>query len=335
MRNVISRRLAFYFMLSVMILLPYQTKAREIVGDVDGDGVVGLQEAIYALQVTSGSRPATIMDPDLTPQYSAWGTYTYSSGNITANFTFSNFIREGGPPPGEHVFQLSVIELSSTQMIVRDPGNNTQTWFRKMGSAGDVVGRWERTDGTSTFVFILDSDGSMHYSAYGDFLTKTVLVPNSTKVIDGNFSDWNSTEEIALYNTSGDCDPNSGKTIQKVYVSEDNNYIYIRMIVDGTPDPSFRFKFGAWFHIRVTPPPVPGIMIGSSVCGASFNNALIRFGNEGDGTMNQFECRFDKCMVYLWPINALSVSSDQDIPTICRETSRLPILQFDFSMCGE
>jgi hypothetical protein len=182
MRNVISRRLAFYFMLSVMILLPYQTKAREIVGDVDGDGVVGLQEAIYALQVTSGSRPATIMDPDLTPQYSAWGTYTYSSGNITANFTFSNFIREGGPPPGEHVFQLSVIELSSTQMIVRDPGNNTQTWFRKMGSAGDVVGRWERTDGTSTFAFILDSDGSMHYSAYGDFLTKTVLVPNSTKV---------------------------------------------------------------------------------------------------------------------------------------------------------
>ena len=106
------------------------------------------------------------------------------------------------------------------------------------------------------------------------------------------------------------------------------------MILNGPPDPTFRYKFGEWFHIRVTPPPAAGIMLASSVCGKTFQNGRVAFGNSEDNTEHQFECRFDKCDVGDWHINWLSVWSDQDDITVCRHRSDLPILKFDFSMCN-
>lgn len=96
MQKAISLRLAFYFMLIVMVFLSNQTSAEEIIGDVDSNGVIGLEEAVYALQVVAGMKPATIINSDLEPGYSAWGIYTYlpaSGGLLALNFTFSNFAK--------------------------------------------------------------------------------------------------------------------------------------------------------------------------------------------------------------------------------------------------
>ena len=333
MRNVFSLTLAACFMLIVMGFCPHQTNAEEIIGDVDGNGVVGLGEAIYALQVTAGMKPATIIDPDLGPRYSAWGTYTYSSGMLDMNFTFSN-LTNNGPPIGD--FQVTVVEISPTSMTICDTENNQVIWTREMGAAGDIVGRWKRNDtDNSTFVIVLDSNGSMLYYAYGDSFTKTVNVSHSTKTIDGKFSDWGSAIPLDLYASGGDCDNFSGREIREVYVAQDENYIYLLMKLNGLPDPTFRYKFGEWFHIRVTPPPNAGIMLASSVCGTTFQNGLVAFGKSEDNTEHQFECRFDKCVVDHWRIDGLSVWSDQDSVTICRHRSDLPILKFDFSMCDD
>ena len=117
--------------------------------------------------------------------------------------------------------------------------------------------------GASGYVSTED-DGTIIYSPCGGFLTQTVQVRNSTKVIDGKFADWNSNEKVPLYITRGNCSDNSGGTIQKIYVTEDSDYIYIRMILDGIPDSSFRFKFGDGFHIRVVSPPISDMGIASS-----------------------------------------------------------------------
>lgn len=338
MRNEIILKLAFFFLVIVVVFFPFQINAEDIVGDVNDNGVVGLEEAIYALQVAAGMTPAVVMNPDLGPRYTAWGTYTYlpESGDITLNFTFSNFPRSrvrGGPGIGD-IVSVKVEEFSSTTMTIRTPKNILETWFREKGTAGDIVGRWIRNDThNNTFVIIFDSNGSMLYTAYGDYFSKTVNVPNNTISIDGNFSDWTTATPLDIYMDSGDCGNVSGREIREVYVAQDDNYIYLRMKLNGPPDPTFRYKFGDWFHIRVTPPPSTGIIIASSVCGATLQNGLVEFGNSEDGTLNQFEGRFDKCIVDQWNIDELFAWSDQDSVTICEQSVDFPILKFDFSMC--
>jgi len=330
MRNIIYLKFAAYFLLIVMVFFPYKINAEEIIGDVDGNGVVGLEEAVHALQVTSGMKPAVVIDPGLGPRYSAWGTYTYSSGILAGNFTFSNFVN--GPETGP--FQITVVSISSTSMTLRDTESNLETWTRETGTAGDIVGRWERNDiDNSTFIVVLDSNGGMVYSAYGDAFTKTVYVSQSTKTIDGKFIDWSSESSLPLYNSEGDCGNVSGREIEAVYVAQDDNYIYLRMILNGPPDPTFSYKFGQWFHIRVTPPPNASLMLASSVCGKTFQNGLVAFGNSDDNTEHQFECRFDKCDVEQWRNNLFYVKSTSDSVAVCRQSSDLPILIFDFSMC--
>ncbi len=61
------------------------------------------------------------------------------------------------------------------------------------------------------------------------------------------------------------------------------------MKLNGLPDPTFGYKFGEFLHLRITPPPSPGMMVTSSACSGSIPNPLIAF--NGD----KFECRFDKC----------------------------------------
>ena len=173
----------------------------------------------------------------------------------------------------------------------------------------------------------------MVYYAYGDSFTKTVNVSHSTKTIDGKFSDWGSAIPLDLYASDGDCGNAPGREIREVYVAQDDNCIYLRMKLNGPPDPTFTYKFGEFFHIRVTPN--AGITLSSSVCGTTFQNGLVAFGNSEDNTEHEFECRFDKCVVDEWRIDGLSVWSDQDSVTICRHRSDLPILKFDFSMCPD
>lgn len=226
-----------------------------------------------------------------------------------------------GPSSGTD-FNTNVYSISSTEMNISLEGQ-LQTWTRKSGTDDAIVGRWEHndTDNNNTSILIFDSKGSFLYSAYGDSWTKIIDVPKITISIDGNFSDWSQATRLNLYWTEGDCGGTPGREIREVYIAQDENYIYLRMKLNGPPDPTFRYKFGEFPHIRITPPPNPSIMISSSACSGTIPNPLIVF--NGD----EFECRFDKCTVVDdWDNDELSVWSDQDSVSICRHRSVLPIL---------
>jgi hypothetical protein len=266
---------------------------------------------------------------DSEPGYSAWGKYTYqptqSGGLLTLNFTFSNFAKHG--PSSQTNFSTNVYSISPTEVNVSLNGE-LQNWTRVSATEN----RWEHNDAVNnnTSIIILDSQGSFMFSAYGDSYTKIIDVPKTTISVDGDFSDWSQATRLNLYWTDGDCGGTPGREIQEVYIAQDDNYVYLRMKLNGPPDPTFRYKFGEFPHIRITPPPNPSMMVASSDCSGTIPNPLIVF--NGD----EFESRFDKCTVVDdWDNDELSVWSDQDSISICRHSSSLPILNFDVSMCND
>ena len=325
--------IAKYILMVTIVFCPLKTNASDIIGDVNNNGTVNLEEAIHALQVAAGMKPATVLDPDSGPRRAAWGTYTYAANILTAAFAFSTFVDRG---PTIDTFELQVESISSTTAIFRNPSNEQEIWTREPGNPGDIVGRWEQTDpDNNTYTLILDSNGSMLYTARGDSFLEVVHVPTKTITIDGNFADWGGTS-LNLYNSTSDCSGDAGKTITGVSVAQDDNNIYVKMTLNGPPDVTFRYKFGQMVHIRVVPPPFSSCGLASPVGGENSGTAAFGTGSSEDPPDNRhiLECRVDKCLVTAWRANGgFHVWSDQDNPSVCRSRSNLPNIVFDFSTC--
>lgn len=315
----------------IFLSFPKDTIASDIIGDINDNGVVNLEEAIYALQVSAGLTPSIILDPDSEPNVAAWGTYTYDSDILTVTFTFSNF-SSGGPPVG--TFPLTVNLLTDTEMVFTPPGGDTESWAREPGDPSDIVGEWERTDSDGNLIrVILDANGSLLYTAKGDFYTNIVDVPYATMTIDGSFTDWSGINALTLYQKDSDCGGDAGRDIDQFYIAYDDEYIYIRMDIDGQPEvPLFDYKFGKWIHSRVTPPPSVSCHLSSNICQGTGCTAA--FGNDNDSTEDQYEARIDKCLVEPWGMNGgYPVWIDQGEVTICRTHYKTAPLNIDFSNC--
>ncbi|MDA3790751.1 MAG: hypothetical protein PF503_19940 [Desulfobacula sp.] len=334
MRRTLFVRLALYFLAVLVTCNPIQSVASDIVGDFNDNGKIGLEESIYALQVAVGLSPATVLDSIAGPRRAAWGTYSYSPNTLTGEFTFSTFIHNG-PEIGS--FEIPEISISTTQLVL-----NSEVWHRGDGVAGDIVGRWERTDPDNNyFTMTLDANGSFLYTAQGDMYLEVFDVPVGTKTIDGDFGDWSGTPSLNLYDTTSDCGSVAGRKITSISLAQDDNYIYVKMALNGPYDSTFRPKFGQMVHVRVVPPPAPGF---SADCGLSSpvggeNSGIAAFGT-GDAENppdNRYllECRVNKCLANQWhnTNGAFQVWTDQDNPTICRSSSDLPVINFDFSTC--
>ncbi|MDX1776778.1 MAG: hypothetical protein R3297_09370, partial [Desulfobulbales bacterium] len=176
----------------------------EILGDINADSKLDLHEAVYALQVVAGLKPAILPGPDSGPHYSAWGEYTYAAatGNITLDFTFSNFAKKG-PKPGDSI-STSVQSVSPTEMLL-STGDGWQTWTRNSGESNDITGRWHHEDTANSVseTIVFYSDNNFLYSAYGDAYTEVVDVLQSTITIDGDFTDWSPAMRLNLYWSGG------------------------------------------------------------------------------------------------------------------------------------
>lgn len=110
--------------------------------------------------------------------YTASGTYTYSAGTLSMNWTNSDFLCNG-PIEGLANTNLDVT-VSATTMAWSDYNDNDVIiWTRASGTADDPVGTWARTDaeGNRNTLSITSTDstsGTMSlsaniYSCAGDF----------------------------------------------------------------------------------------------------------------------------------------------------------------------
>ena len=103
-------------------------------------------------------------------EFTAIGTYSYNSGNLTLNITSSDFPEHTGPSVS--VEQWNVTLLSSTQMTWTDSDNDQIEWSRISGS-GDILGEWEfvEPETGSTFRITFNSDNS--------FLVTGQIIPST------------------------------------------------------------------------------------------------------------------------------------------------------------
>lgn len=133
--------------------------------DVDEDQKIGLAEAIYIMQNLAGHRGHT--DPPPEPAiYTANGTYTYvpgSPGSLTANTTFSTFACEGFEVGTE---QMAVVELTETTFTWEEPDGYRNTWTRETGTAGDLVGTWLMTHAPNAWELTINGDNTFTLTGY-------------------------------------------------------------------------------------------------------------------------------------------------------------------------
>lgn len=84
----------------------------------------------------------------------ATGTYTFNAGILTTTTTASEF--ECALQVGIDVF--TVPSITSTTMVLEEPDEESTTFMRASGTAGDIVGTWKVTDENLTL--ILAANGS-------------------------------------------------------------------------------------------------------------------------------------------------------------------------------
>jgi hypothetical protein len=77
--------------------------------------------------------------------YTASGTYTYSNGTITMNWTNSDFLCNG--PKDGFINTKTAMTVSATTLTWSDYNDNdVMTWIRESGTANDPAGTWTTTD---------------------------------------------------------------------------------------------------------------------------------------------------------------------------------------------
>ncbi len=272
--------------------------------------------------------------------HTASGTYNYNSdtGTFTWNTIDSDF--EGcGPDMG--VQEVTISSVTDTTMIWITGPDEQIIWTRDGGTNGDIVGVWRLNDDGNTYELDLNLDGTYYLRANiiecgddddgnngnEDLSDQSFSVPVKTITIDGAFDDWSVNDRIYQDTNGADCSNATGQDIQEVYIAQDDNFIYLRYVLNGPLDESFGYKFGDDLHLYV---------------GYSNGNIRMFFCLPPDNypqlldsylyeNVNQFECKFEKTTVASWADKNLSAWCDQGGETVCRDYIALPQMDLDFN----
>lgn len=160
------------------------------------------------------------------------------------------------------------------------------------------------------------------YSQTPDFSSGTSL----GITIDGNYQDWDVRYRIYLDADGPDCGDAPGQDIKEVYIAQDNDFIYLRYVLNDTLDETFGYKFGEDLHIQVAKP--YGISYYIPTTNGGYNENLPdSFVYISD---NQFECKFYKADVQVWQGKGINAWCDQGDNTVCRDHVSLLPLDIDF-----
>jgi len=138
--------------------MTFALEGEEFPCDVNEDGKIGLEEAIYVLQIMAGIK----QDP--WARYSAGGTYTYVSDTLTLNISVSNFPTCAGPSVAQESF--TIVSLTETAMTWEDEDNDQMTWTRKGQTSPGIVGTWEMAENGDIYEGTFFPDGSFTVTGY-------------------------------------------------------------------------------------------------------------------------------------------------------------------------
>lgn len=250
------------------------------------------------------------------------GTYSYDSNMhiLTTNFTHSDFPAGDGPPPG--ITPWSVLTLSSTTMRLKY-GDNDLTWNRDGGGTGEPVGTWYRYDDEAIVEVTFGADNTVSTSVNDVNENATFfLVRNKTVVVDCDFGDWDDRDIVYVDIDGPDCNDAPGQDIQKVYVAHDDDYVYVRFVLNAPLDGDTRYLFGDNFHINLRK------MQGSWNI-EYWDGDLGRSGSFPPSNLcvnsNQFEFRVDKNDVRSWKDKELNAWLGEHNET-CMDYVDLPLI---------
>ena len=155
-------RSALCLAIILIICKPLQLVASGIVGDINNNGRIGLEEGIYSLQVAAGMSPATLLDSSSGPRCAAWGTFTYASNILAGEFTFSTFMFNG-PEVGS--FRVSVAPVTSTEMTLDNDADLKDVILALKIAAGQNPAEL-RTDYSSSGVDVNDGQAGLTEAVY-------------------------------------------------------------------------------------------------------------------------------------------------------------------------
>lgn len=271
------------------------------------------------------------------PRYTATGTYTFepASGKFKGNFTFSNFRINIDGPSAYDQFEMQIDSITSKELIFRDEEGKIYNWKRISRGIG-LPGVWKMEVSDGIFQELsLNNEGLMSFTMYGSMnVGYPIKVRKHTITIDGTFTDWSTINPIVLDRKNSDCNNAPGTELRKLYIAQDDDFIYVAMALNGPPAPGFRYKFGQAIHLRVTAE--GGIGLASPICGKFYASAQLAFGSIPNYEDHMFEARFPKCVAHgfaWWHPDHFQVWSDQDSDSYCRHLVELPTLIFDYSSC--
>ena len=163
------------------------------------------------------------------------------------------------------------------------------------------------------------------------------LAQYKTVTIDGNYDDWEDRDRIYIDTDGPDCGDAPGQDIKEVYVAQDDDFIYVRFVLNGPLDETFGYKFGEDLHIHVR----QNNGVGGICYGTPYNDFDIGYeisnmnlpGSFVHVNSNQFESKFYKYDVRRWESEDLAAWCGQGRETVCRDYISLPKMSFDFSGC--
>lgn len=146
------------------------------------------------------------------------------------------------------------------------------------------------------------------------------LVQYKSIEIDGNYDDWEESDRLYLDTDGPECGDVPGQDIKEVYIAQDDNFIYLRYVLNGPLDETFGYKFGdGQLHTYVGQRNAEGhISYAYESSNLNLPSSFVAV------TDNQFECKFFKTDVCIWQEKDLNAWCDQGKETVCRDFCRLP-----------
>ena len=227
-------------------------------------------------------------------QSTAGGTYTYDSGLLTLDTTYSDFPGDEGPPLG--MTTHDIFQLTATSFITLEDDDDAITWTRQSGLPDTLVGVWTQLEADD-----LDQLELRFQSDHTYTLTSNVVAwtpQDKTIIIDGDFSDWNEQDRIYIDTDGPECSNAPGQDIKEIYIARDAGFIYLRFVLNGPLDETVGYVFGSdQRSIGVTLGNGSGFIFYGNATGAprpSIPQEFVKING------NQFECKFYAIDIDSW-----------------------------------
>ena len=315
--------------LVLCMLVPKLGLAAVVLGDISFDNNIGVEEAISALKTSAGEIDPNILN--VASMQSAQGTYTFDVGTnyFSISLTDTNIPRSMGPPIGEDWSATAAFPDADTMNFAGISFNRQKT-----GTGAPVTGVWDTIipDGGHYRLFVSSTSDAVLLIRYADYYS--TLLNRKTITINGDVSDWNSDDRVYMDDDGPECGNAAGQDLQEVYMVQDDQYLYVRYKLNGSPDVDFGYKFGANLHTYAGRHEGTGDAF--IMWAASVGMSLALPDSDVDISGSEIEFRVDLCQPGWDRVQLDAWLDDHNFvtgETTCSDHVELPYIYVDVSGC--